>query len=517
MVPVDSFEDLIGGVEDLNPPFSVGTNTALITLWHGEPDEVLRPGELIKGLRRRGRGGVQKRSPQGIRVSIEDVVATIEISDIGLRDAYRVPLLVLPFRVRVSARDGFAGLLQYVREHGLNFAQLLEQDVKTELGTMVRRERPNTTREASTKQPQSQTSSGRRPPRSLLNQLFDIVQLDAAEPTWDPALLQVIALEATLTAEAAKLATATAVAPVREKQLELEAAAGQADAEREHTAAAANAARRARLSRDEALARDEIAAEESQRRLDRLAGEARRLGMSLAEYENRDELERQRQLALDRDHELKVKAIEAISLMAGERTNPDLVRGLERIVSPPRLRSLGSGALLPAGDEAEVVDAIEVDDDPLSLASLRSDGALARMWQTAGIPGRPLALGFDDDSHPVTVIVVSGTPIDQGVTTTINQTFARGMGAELVVTIIATRTLADVVRGYFFCRVPALEGLDAQVDVRADGKRLCVSVSSTAGRLGPHLATLADPLFLAPLKGILPFDIIEVALADGRQ
>ncbi len=90
------------------------------------------------------------------------------------------------------------------------------------------------------------------------------------------------------------------------------------------------------------------------------------------------------------------------------------------------------------------------------------------------------------------------------------------MGAEVVVTITATRSMTDLVEDYLFARVPELATMDASVRLRTEGARLIVSVASP-GRVKPHLNRLNDRTtnLLGPLSRILPFDIIEVELADS--
>ncbi len=428
-----NLRDLVGEIEDLDPPLHVGTSTALVTLRFGKPEHVFLPGTLLRKSGRPGKG-IPRRSPQGIRVSTKEQTADLELEDVLLNDVHALTKIRIPFVIKFNRADEFAGLLRYITDRGLNFAERLEDEVANELGPVVRAALRRYDAETLHQQASLRGVLAPHVPQTLLEGLFVIVQLNEPEATWDASFLRIRKAKADVVIAAEETRLQIEAAPLKNElaraEAELDAeAATLADQIRAEAAVRQDAIRAEQSKRDDTLTaaetgrRLELEAEESRLRDAMRLEEATRLGMTLEDYIYREDREAQRERAFDRDQERALKALDVLGNIDYRRMPPEIARALERLGAPTAAPALppGEPAAMSRGD-SDVVESTAVDLDSLGPGSLRSDGALARMWQTAGIPGVPLALGFDDAASPVTVVVVTSDPLDAVVTTSIQQT-----------------------------------------------------------------------------------------------
>lgn len=451
-----SLADLVGPVVDLVPPLNVEVGTILLTLNKGAPRQVVHPGRKL----RRGKGLPLTWAPQGVAISTEDVPITVTVKGIALRGSFALPQLELAIRIRVDDRDDFVGLRSYVRRKGINFAALLDDEVCNELDALAREafkdhDMPGLY-ERGNLTGLLDTTVG------LLDSLFRIEAVVRVQPTWHPEFIT------------AREAAASAERATAEKLLEIN-----------------------QLPLDRALAanRDQLLQDAADRR-----------GMSLAAFEDPELLDRAEQ----RHHELRLEMIK----QADSLRRAGLVGEVQAVLDeatqePPRL----TAAAVPAAAAGGAGRPPEAGD--LSVSLLRRDPTLARIWRKSGLPGEPAGLAVADHGESATLVVVLKELADGTLRAAIEQVRVQSQ-TEAVITIDEASSVQDVVERYLLKRVPELAKAEPAVALQVEGSRLVVTLASVTARLGHQLRIINDPdeRVLEPLAAVLPYDVIDVELAE---
>lgn len=454
-----SLADLVGSVFDLHPPLNVEPGTVLLTLKHGAPQGVVRPGRKL----RRGKGLPLTLAPQGVAVSTEDVPINVKVSNIALQGDYSLPQLELDIAIAVDGKDDFAGLQSYVARKGLNFAALLDGEVGNELDKVVRDalrghtavelyERGNLTDLVATH-------------RLLMEGLFRLESVQRAQPTWHPEFVR------------ARDAAASAAASLAEKLLALQHREG--------------------VDRALAQAEDQLALEQALRR-----------NLTLIELENPELIAQ----ASAQEHELKLELVRQMdALRRGGGT--DVVRAALEMISGMKAGE-GPGESPQAAGPAAALASPQT--APWALDTLERDAALARMWRKAGLPGEPIGLSFYERDDDVTVVFVCGDSLDRDTLEAIDSMYRERVGASEVVALLGITTVEEAVREFLLTRIPELRAADPAIRLQRAGQRVTVHIASERARLSPHVRRFNEPgsSLLSPLTELLDVETIDVEVAE---
>lgn len=454
-----SLKDLVGDVIDLNPPITVRPGTIILTFRHGGPRDVVRPGRKL----RRGKGLPLTFSPQGLVLSTEDVPITADVKNIKLQEAYGLDRLHVELRVRLGAAGDFAGLKRYVATKGINFASLLDAEIRNELDLLARGALQDKTA-IELHEAGNLTKMLRFEGAELLSGLFAIDSVQYVEPTFSAEFLRVQRAAAETEAEKAEIL-------LKLEQLPLE------------------------RNLEEGI--DRMLAEKASRR-----------GLSLLELEN-PELVAQ---AATQEHELKLEILRQLdSLRRGGGT--DAVRAALDLIGRPTALPGAAAPVELTSPTPQVVAAPALAAD---LSKLRCDHTLARLWRRAGLPGEPDGLGLGGPDDDVTVLAVCTSQLPPGAAVDIRDGLAELVGTSSVITLDGVTSVADVVDDYLRARFPELNDLAASFECSEEGDTLVVGVSSTVGTVRPVLKKINDPDedLLSPLRSVLPYDAIHIRLAE---
>lgn len=453
----ESLAALCGPLIDLTPPLNVHPGTVLLTLRHGKPVDVVRPGRKL----RRGRGLPLTMSPQGVAISTETIPVKVDVRDVRLKGPYQLTVATAALRVRVDDHDNYLGLRAYVEHRGLNFAALLDAEIADELDRRIRSGLgPMTAAELHELGNVTHLCDLTKP---LLGGLFRVEGVANVAPTYDQEFLR------------ARDAVARSATDAAEKLLELH--------------------EQVPLDRELSKAHDQQLLEEADRR-----------GLSIVEHEQPALLEQRKQ----QEHEIQKTLIEQLDAVRRGGGN-DAVRQM--------LGQLGGQAAQPpaipatAFTEEHTSGALDPDD---AMPALRTDPALAHLWRTGGLPGEPLGICLDAAASEVTVLAVCEETLDPSTATSAQQVFANRVGATTVIALPGVHNLHDLVAGYLFARLPALAAAAPTVEVLADGHALLVRISSRGARMSGFLGQINDPeaRLLEPLTSVLPYDHVDVVVVE---
>jgi hypothetical protein len=464
-----SLQSIAGDVIDLVPPLNVHPGTVLLTLRHGKPVSIVCPGKKL----RRGRGLPLTMSPQGVAISTQSVPVTLRVDDIALKGPYPLAQVEAELRIRVDDADDYAGLKEYVRTRGLNFAQLLDAEVANELDGRVRDQlAPLTAAEIYERGNITSLVDLRAP---LLDGLFCVETVVKATPKHHPEF------------QRAREAVAKSSTDAAEKMLELH--------------------EQLPLDRRLSEARDQ-----------QLLDEALRRGLSIAELENPELVLQARQGEL----EIKKALIEQLDALR-RGGGSDVIRevlgylggtGQAAGTAPPPTALSQGAAHGPADIDAEAHT--DVHAPVLALPALRTDATLAHFWRAAGLPGEPMGIGLDVATPDVTVLVVCSEQLDHSAAEAAQRVYRERVDATTVIAIPGVQSLQDLVAGYLFSRMPELADARPTVEVLPADNNLRVRLSSDTQRMSRFLSRLNDPdsRMLQPLAQVLPYDHLEVVAAD---
>lgn len=483
-----SLADLVGPVERIIPPITVNVGEIMVTLRHNAPRDIVRPGKKL----RRGRGLPATLDPHGIRVSTEDIPVDVEVPTIALAGSFGLPLVELRIVIRVEERGNYGSLRRYIADKGINFAELLDGDLANEMDMHVREALAgydiedlhaigNVSRIIGTS-------------LTLLEGLFRVESVQQKKILWDPEY------------EAIQRATAAAQRERAEKVLRL----GQIP-----------------IDHEVMRAEDELALEA-----------ARRRGVSLWELEHPEQVSQ----AAQNEHELRLEAIKQIDAIR-RGAGADGVRAVLGMPSqdetatrkptyqPPAPRVLapasgsppgGAGAGGAGSASGDGLGAAGRDEGPRQrsdgLDRLGYDHALAQVWEGARLPGRPFGLARAGQPPNATVVAIVDVPLGPDEVETISQAIRRLIGADHVVAIGRPRNMSEIIVRFLTARVPAIGHADARWTFHIEGTTLNIAMGSATERLGPIVREITDPVagVLAPLERLLPFDAIDVRVADVR-
>lgn len=120
---------LIDGTATLDDP-----GTVMIVLKNAKAVKVLRAGRKYK----RGWGLPIFGRIDAIPVSTAAHVVNVEVSDVGTASLFHLPNLTATFELQLKETEDWSPLLEYVRKQGLNFAERLTPRVKSELQSLVK-------------------------------------------------------------------------------------------------------------------------------------------------------------------------------------------------------------------------------------------------------------------------------------------------------------------------------------------------------------------------------------------
>lgn len=404
-----------------------------------------------------------------------DVPVTVNVPDIALAGTYPLAQLSVEMRVCLNPTDDYAAVLEYATHKGPNFVELLDGELQAEVDARVRRAlRPSTSevlyRDRDLISPEA---IGTAP---LLGGLFAVSRVVFGEPEWHPGFLADL-----------------------EVRIEAEQERTRIGAELEN----------AGLQQVLDETRDVLGARKAMRR-----------GLTLAQFENPESLEREK----DRQHEIEkalIEQLDALRRVGGSAVESALMalRGRD-VPAPPDLARLAPGVIEgearteehPTDDGALHARVAEA----LDLQRLRRDRGLRRIWRSEALPGEPLGLGLGDGPRGLTVVLVCRDVLPNAELSRVAEVFIEHASAAQVVALDGVRTAEELVLDYLQALVPELDGALASVDLDIDEERLTVRLRGTGKRMSPIAKRINDPdgLFLVPLQRILPYDVIDVEAAE---
>ncbi len=471
--------DLVGVVVDLDPPTHVGPGEVLLTLRHGAPQQVVAPGRKLRRLK----GLPGTRHPQGIFLSTQDVPIVIRVEDIRLKGEYPLTSLRVEAVIAINDNDGYAGLIQYVAKRGINFAALLDGEVRHQFDLMVRE------RLAQWSHDNLYEKGNIRETLNLegillLEKLFCIKRVQIVEPTWNSEFVK------------ARDATAAAATAAYEKQLEIDAQPLDLELQR---------------------SRDELLEEQASRR-----------GIDILSLENPEFIAQSAQREHERtmqgaqiESDLKVEFIRQLDSIR-RSGGSDMVRmALGMIAGMPETGDPSVADAQPAygppSASQAALEAVTGDELGGAFSRLRTDQTLARMWKRAGLSGELVGLGVSEDPEGLVVLAVCSDVVSEAQGSQIRDSLQDMVGATTVVVLGGTRTIHEIVSRYLIARVPDLGPAGATFALSLDGGRLVVEVGSESSRVGPMLRQICDSNsgVVGPLASVLPFEQIDVKLASS--
>ncbi|RYG86780.1 MAG: hypothetical protein EON59_09180, partial [Alphaproteobacteria bacterium] len=310
---------------DYRPPLRVDAGTVAVVLKNGAPIQVVRPG---KSMRRLVGGLPMSGQLKYVAVSTEEIRVRIEVRDIAIRGVFPLEAVTLKVGLTLNQDGEFAALKAYIARRGLNFAELLADDVQANLDRMVRKRV-----ESHDADEIWATRVGLEPEQYLrellVDGLFEISTVALAEPTFSQKYRDHREIDQDAAVEAKQIAAEITKTPL---QLELD------------------------------RMRDLIAQENASRR-----------GLTLSESENPALIEAN----LQRNHELRLAMVDQLA----ELRRAGGAAAVERFF----MEAARQG-------ELQSSPAAEAPQAPAMLRPMVADARLVEVWEQADLPWTPLGL-----------------------------------------------------------------------------------------------------------------------------
>lgn len=465
---------------DLRPPFNhAEAGTVLLVLRNGLPHTVVETGKKPRRLR----GLPVMGHLQGMAITTEDIPVTLSVSGVRLRGPFPLTRADLNLRISLNRAGEYQGLMDYVTRKGVNFAQLVERELTSEIDGRVRHALGQYTADEIEQLRAGDSGIGatlRFDDAPLLEGLFAITRYDYPEVEHHPGFIE------------AQSAVADAAVEQTKKLLEIEQTELNAQLEQSRDAIQQIRAANRGITLPELENPDLLA-----------ANAERASAKELAEIDSKTKILSELVGQLDPIRRAGgQQAINSLFSLISEQHGGTPVGGVPQGAAP----AVPTPEARPASIEASADRIIELDD-------LRCDVGLMDIWRGHAGGIAPVGLGYGGE----TVLGACLDRLGSDVSDALRAQYRTEADTDAVFIVDGIASVDDLVAEYLRLRLGELAASLAGVRLRSGVTGLTLILASDGGRLSPLTRRLNDPSAqeLEPLSRILPQRIASVQTGES--